>query len=94
MRASRPCLCGRDSAETHFRRFPWKPGSQHEEGVFPRQLRPQREVTGARLGGMAFPGAELLQLSMGKWDASASSQQLLTSFHKAFALLLQCACRP
>lgn len=68
-----PYLCGWDSAEVHFRRFPWKPGSQREEGVFPRQLRPRREVARARLGEMAFPGDELLQLGTGKRDVSASS---------------------
>lgn len=36
--ASQPCLCGHDSAQARFRRFPWKHSSRHEEGAFLRQL--------------------------------------------------------
>jgi len=69
-------------------------GNQHEEGAFPRQLQPRWVVTRARLGAVAFPGAELLQLGVGKRDASAGSRQLLPAAQKAFALLLWRACRP
>lgn len=34
-------LCGHGSAEAPFRRFPWKPDSQHEEGAFQREPQPQ-----------------------------------------------------
>lgn len=82
------CLRGRDSAEAGFRRFPWKPGSQQEKGAFWRQLQPRRVVTRARLGEIAFPRAELLQLGMGKWDALASPHQLPSDFQKSFVVLL------
>lgn len=68
--------------------------SMRRELVFPRQLRPWREVTRTRLGGMAFSAAELLRLSVGKRDASASSHQLPSDSRKAFSRLLWCSCRP
>lgn len=37
-RAVHTSWCGHDSAEAPFRRFPWKPDSQHEEGAFQREL--------------------------------------------------------
>lgn len=40
-RAVHASLYGHDSAEAPFRRFPWKPDSQHEEGAFQRELQPQ-----------------------------------------------------
>lgn len=40
-RAVHASRCGHDSAEAPFRRFPWKPDSQHEEGAFQRELQPQ-----------------------------------------------------
>ncbi|XP_010120306.1 PREDICTED: insulin-like growth factor 2 mRNA-binding protein 2 [Chlamydotis macqueenii] len=43
----------------------------------------------ARVGEMAFPGDKLLQLSVGKRDASAGSHQLPPDSWKAFALLLR-----
>lgn len=82
------CLRGCDSAEACFRRFPWKPSRQQEKGAFWRQLQPRRVVTRARLGRMAFPGAELLQLGMGKQDALASPHQLPSDVQKAFVVLL------